>query len=115
TRDIGGWRNYKELGPKTPPDLELLNRAVAAQKVFTSTHRLTAFKFNSAWRRNSYLERRNDEQTEYLLRMRNEPDFLEIELSKIAAGYAAGMPEWPADIPSVADVPDDAPPGAMVT
>jgi hypothetical protein len=51
---------------------------------------VTAFKFPSAWRRDSYRERRCDEQAEYARRIQREPDFLEREIIDTAVAYEQG-------------------------
>lgn len=113
-KDIGGWRDYRRLPAKLPPDHEFIRRAIAAGKTIGATGQLTAFKFNSAWRRDSYKKRANDEQAAYLHRMATEPDFIERELTAIVAAMAFGRPSWPQGIPRAEELPDDAPPGAMV-
>lgn len=65
---IGGWRRPEELA--APVDCELLQRAFEAGARIVSTERLTVFKFNSAWRRDSYLRRDVSEQETMLARLR---------------------------------------------
>jgi len=40
-----------------PPDCDFLRRAYTAGARIVSSDRLTVFKFNSAWRRDSYVRR----------------------------------------------------------
>ncbi|MEA2682841.1 MAG: hypothetical protein QOK05_1169 [Chloroflexota bacterium] len=76
---IGGWRDYREL--VHGPDYDFLSRAWDADPRFASTERLTVFKFPSTWRPGSYRLRPSHEQAGYLDRMRNEPDFIEREMT----------------------------------
>jgi hypothetical protein len=46
--------------------------------------------FPSAWRRDSYRDRRCDEQAEYVRRIQSEPDFLEREIIDAAVAHAEG-------------------------
>lgn len=80
---IGGWRDYREI--ELPPDTELLERAWRAGASFACSWALTAFKLPSAMRRNSYVERRCDEQRELALRMERERAFQLRELGRAVA------------------------------
>jgi hypothetical protein len=71
---------------------------------------LSVFKFNSAFRRNSYIERRSDEQAEYIRRIKEEPDFLIRELSAILRSEIIRHPE---DVPRAHDWRDQ-PPGTAI-
>ncbi len=68
---IGPWPNPEEVGD--PVDGDLLRRAYAAGARPHSTERLTVFKFNSAWRRDSYLRRDTSEQRRMLERLTADP------------------------------------------
>jgi hypothetical protein len=71
---------------------------------------MTACKFPSAWRRNSYRERRSDEQAIYVCRMRTEPTFVTDELLAVLASYVLER-----RLPVLhAPVPADPPPGWYV-
>jgi glycosyltransferase involved in cell wall biosynthesis len=83
---IGEWRDYREI--ELPPDTELLERALAAGASFACSWALTAFKLPSAMRRNSYVERRYDEQRALALRMDRERAFQLRELSLAVASRA---------------------------
>jgi glycosyltransferase involved in cell wall biosynthesis len=67
---IGPWARPEDL--PSPVDSDFLRRAFQAGARFTSTDRLTAFKFNSAWRRDSYLLRDTSEQQCMLNRLRSD-------------------------------------------
>lgn len=71
TDRIGLWANPEQTAD--PVDCDLLRRAHAAGARIVSTEHLTAFKFNSAWRRDSYLRRETTEQQEILTRLREHP------------------------------------------
>jgi hypothetical protein len=86
---IGPWRDYRTL--RLPPDYDLLQRAWQARPAFASSRQLTVFKFNSALRRNSYRERRSDEQAAFIQRIRSEPTFLQDEYFAAMTAYAGRM------------------------
>jgi glycosyltransferase involved in cell wall biosynthesis len=69
---IGPWRHPEELSD--PVDCDLLRRAFNAGARPRSTDRLTVFKFNSAWRRDSYLRRDAAEQRRMLDRLTADPE-----------------------------------------
>lgn len=81
--EIGGWRDYREI--MDPPDIEFLERALASGRRFACTWALTAFKFPSAQRRNSYVEKPSWEQAELARRMREERGFRLRELARLVA------------------------------
>ncbi len=83
---IGEWRDYREI--EQPPDTEFLERALGAGASFASSWALTAFKLPSAMRRNSYVERRCDEQGALALRMERERAFQLRELGRAVASRA---------------------------
>jgi glycosyltransferase involved in cell wall biosynthesis len=68
---IGPWRRPEELS--APVDADLLRRAFQSGALVTSTGRLTVFKFNSAWRRDSYLLGDTGEQRMMLERLTADP------------------------------------------
>jgi hypothetical protein len=70
---IGPWKEPMALA--VPTDVEFQQRAWAAGAKFVSSNQLTVFKFNAAWRRNSYLEKAVAEQEEMLSRIRSVSDF----------------------------------------
>jgi hypothetical protein len=90
---IGGWKDYRTL--RIPPDLEFILRAHDHGIRFTAVNALTVFKFNSAWRRNSYQDRPSHEQADHVRRIQEDPDFLAGELLEIAAAYALNRPRSP--------------------
>jgi hypothetical protein len=94
TERIGGWRDYREI--EQPPDTELLERAHGAGASFACSWALTAFKLPSAMRRNSYVERRSDEQEELSGRIEGERAFQLRELARAVASRA----RWPRSDPN---------------
>ena len=71
---------WSRIGPWQPPnqivdpvDCDFLKRAYNSGARIVSTDQLTAFKFNSACRRNSYLRRDTSEQKQMLSRLRSNP------------------------------------------
>jgi glycosyltransferase involved in cell wall biosynthesis len=75
---VGGWRDYREL--EIPPDTEFTLR-LGETGAAVGTGALTVFKFNSAWRPQSYRLKLDDEQREYARRMVEERFFVERELA----------------------------------
>src|SRR5690242_2462457 len=86
--EIGYWRKYTKL--YTDPESDFLHRAKLNGNRFVTVKQVTVFKFPSSWRRDSYRERRCDEQAEYARRIQTEPDFLERELIGFAVAYEQG-------------------------
>jgi hypothetical protein len=68
---IGPWRHPEEIAD--PVDCDFLRRSEKAGALIVSTDRLTVFKFNAAWRRDSYIRREVDEQRQILGRLRADP------------------------------------------
>jgi len=79
--EIGGWRDYREI--YDAPDTDFMERALAAGNSFACTWTLSAFKLPSAMRRNSYLDRRSDEQAELSRRIATERGFRAREMVRI--------------------------------
>jgi len=77
--EIGGWREYRTID--SAPDTEFVGRW-RDRSIVVVPH-LTAFKFPSSKRKNSYVEKPSFEQAEMLRRIGEEPDFLERELTHI--------------------------------
>jgi glycosyltransferase involved in cell wall biosynthesis len=69
---IGPWRLPDSIAD--PVDCDFLRRAYESGALIVSTDRLTVFKFNSAWRRDSYIRREVGEQRRMLARLREDPD-----------------------------------------
>lgn len=108
---IGGWKDYRTL--RMPPDREFILRAYDHGTRFTAVNALTVFKFNSAWRRNSYQDRPSHEQADYVRRIQEDQDFMTGELLEIATAYALNRPRSPiAVLPQV--VANLMPPGWLV-
>ncbi|MFN0101555.1 MAG: glycosyltransferase family 2 protein [Bryobacteraceae bacterium] len=68
---VEGWKAPDSIG--LPVDCDFLIRARAAGARIVSSGKLTAFKFNAAWRRDSYLRRDTTEQQELLRRLTDDP------------------------------------------
>jgi glycosyltransferase involved in cell wall biosynthesis len=93
--EIGYWKKYTEL--HQDPENDYHSRAILNGSSFVTVKEVTAFKFPSSWRRDSYRERRCDEQAEYARRIQEEPDFLKQEANDTASAYAQGK-TWPSDV-----------------
>ena len=91
--EIGYWKKYTEL--HTSPEVDFLYRAKLNGSSFVIVKNVTAFKFPSAARRDSYRQRRCDEQADYALRIQTESDFLEREIIDTAFAYEQGKTEGP--------------------
>jgi glycosyltransferase involved in cell wall biosynthesis len=86
--EIGYWKKYTEI--HTGPEDDFLYRAELNGSSFVIAKKITVFKFPSVWRRDSYRQRRCDEQAEYARRIQTEPDFLEREIIDTAVAYEEG-------------------------
>jgi len=71
TQRIGPWRAPADIA--SPVDCEFLARAHQSGAIIASTCRLTAFKFNASWRRDSYRRRHTDEQAQMFARLQANP------------------------------------------
>ncbi len=105
---VGGWRDFRTI--ELNPDMEFMARVVAGAGVVHG-HALTVWKFPSAWRRNSYLERRDDEQARYARRMADERLFVERELGRWLWLRMRGAEER---LPEEGARPEVVPPGWQV-
>ncbi len=81
-RRIGGWKTWEE--GKGPPDMNFLGRSQSAARRMIRVPALTAFKFPSVMRRNSYRERPSHEQRTYVRRIERERLLIERELAGLA-------------------------------
>jgi glycosyltransferase involved in cell wall biosynthesis len=106
---VGPWRDYRTLSQA--PDREFVGRVAARFGTGYSTA-LTALKFPSAWRKDSYRLRRDDEQRAYLRRITRERWFVEREL--IAYLRLRARRPSPAFLDHIA-APEVAPPGSLIT
>jgi glycosyltransferase involved in cell wall biosynthesis len=111
---IGPWRDYRTI--REMPDSEFVARARAAGVRFAGSGALTVFKFNSAHRRNSYVERPCHEQAAYLRRIEGERAFLLREYAALARDLTRALvvPRG-RRLPELPPEPEDAPPGWGVT
>ena len=105
----GGWRDYR--GIVDPPDREFIDR-VAVEHGAVAVPALTVCKFNSALRRNSYVERRSDEQRLWSERIVRERLFVLRELAT-TLWLLVRRPE--VHLPAVPEPPASVPPGWFVT
>jgi hypothetical protein len=111
---IGGWRDYRTLD--VPPDEEFVRRAYQHGARFARVDALTVFKFNSAYRVNSYVEKPWREQARYSRRIEAERGFLYRELAAVAVTQLRSL-FGPIDgaLPRLPVPPDPLPPGWHVT
>jgi len=107
-REIG-WRDYREL--VEGPDHDFVRRATARSGLLEIPV-LTVFKFPSAWRKNSYVEKPSHEQAAYVRRIECERDFIANELA--ALGRARPDEKSPG-FALLAEIPNPVPPGWLVT
>jgi glycosyltransferase involved in cell wall biosynthesis len=70
---IGYWQDYRTICRH--PEGDFVHRGFEAGLKFVSTGELTVFKFNSAFRKNSYREKPCHEQRRYVRRMERYPWF----------------------------------------
>ena len=81
-RRIGGWRTWEE--GNGPPDMNFLGRGQSAARRMIRVPALTAFKFPSIMRPNSYRERPSQQQQTYVQRIAHERLLIERELAALA-------------------------------
>ena len=84
--EIGPWRYFREI--HNIPSQDWLHRAWKAGKTIRTVPRLTVVAFGSASRPGCYANRDDHEQTRWLARMRDEPDFREHELTDLVFNLA---------------------------
>jgi glycosyltransferase involved in cell wall biosynthesis len=82
SRRIGGWRTW-EAG-NGAPDRNFLGRSQSACRRMIRVPALTAFKFPSVMRRNSYRERPSHQQATYMRRIERRRLLIEGELAALA-------------------------------
>lgn len=73
-----------------PMDALFMNQAAMAAKRCASTRELTSFKFNAAWRRDSYKIKSTDEQQRLLERIESKVDFRPGEFIEIMQAVVSG-------------------------
>jgi glycosyltransferase involved in cell wall biosynthesis len=78
----GGWADYRTIAIN--PDLDFVTRLCQAGRKFASTRELTVFKFNSALRKNSYVEKPSHEQAAQVARIERDRWFMLRETLAIA-------------------------------
>jgi glycosyltransferase involved in cell wall biosynthesis len=81
-RRLAGWRTWEEGSER--PDVDFLDRAQSSGAAFARVAAISAFKFPSVMRPNSYRERPSHEQEDYVRRIATERLFLERELAALA-------------------------------
>jgi hypothetical protein len=87
---LGGWKDYRSISRN--PDLDFVQRAWKMGFRFASTRELTVFKFNSALRKNSYIEKPCHEQAAYIARIESERWFMLREALAIAKVHFFRLP-----------------------
>jgi glycosyltransferase involved in cell wall biosynthesis len=90
-RRIGGWRTWEE----GPPDVNFVDRARRSGARLKRVRALTAFKFPSTLRPNSYRERPSHEQETYMRRIERERFFIERELAGMTLRQLSPLKERP--------------------
>jgi glycosyltransferase involved in cell wall biosynthesis len=110
---IGPWLDYRTL--VLPPDQEFVLRAHERGLRFVCSNALTVFKFSSAQRRNSYIEKPSHEQAAYRRRIESERAFVGRELLTLGGALVASYVRRPGrDLPKSPEPPDPLPPGWKV-
>jgi glycosyltransferase involved in cell wall biosynthesis len=104
-----GWRDYRHL--TEPPDDDFIGRAKERAGGMLIVPALTVFKFPSAWRRNSYIDKPFQQQLEYSDRIANERLFVYREGVRVLSSRVRRVPK-PLKLPAP---PSPLPPGWHVT
>jgi glycosyltransferase involved in cell wall biosynthesis len=107
---IGEWKHYRTVWQL--PEAEFAQRAHAAGLRFVSTGALTVFKFNSAFRKNSYVEKSCHEQAAYIKAIQKRRWFMLQEAISIAWVHLRRLPMY---VPVFAPPPAPRTPGWSVT
>ena len=107
--EIGPWKDYRTI--ITPTDQEFVGRIFQAGKKFAQVRKLTALKFNAAWRPRCYLEKPIGQQTDALRRIRESADFLGGELHSIIETLVRNHP---AEIIRLLAPPSNSKPGELL-
>jgi glycosyltransferase involved in cell wall biosynthesis len=81
------WQDPAELD--TPVDMFFINNAISVATTVASTRELTCFKFNAAWRRDSYKIKNVTEQEQMLARVESGVDFRPAELLNVVEAAVA--------------------------
>lgn len=87
--DVIRWRDPTELA--LPMDAAFLSELAVAERRFATTDELTVFKFNAAWRRDSYRLRPVTEQEDMLARIEDGSDFRQAELIAVLQAFVSGL------------------------
>ncbi len=103
-----GWRDYREI--VLGPDYDFIQRADERAGTL-AVPVLTVFKFPSAWRKNSYVEKPSHEQAAYVRRIESERGFIYRELMALRIAQLKRV-KPPLDF---GEPPDPLPPGWTVT
>jgi glycosyltransferase involved in cell wall biosynthesis len=98
---LGGWKEYRTISRN--PDLDFVQRAWKMGLRFASTRELTVFKFNSALRKNSYVEKPCHEQAAYIARIESDRWFMLREALAIAKVHFFRLPMRAPDFPPPPD------------
>ncbi len=87
---VGAWRDHRTIA--LPVDIEMLARIHDAGLRIVPVRELTAFKFTSVLRTDSYRRRGADEQAAWWERLQREPELRYRELLEVLAQLAADRP-----------------------
>lgn len=109
--ELGGWKDFRTL--TCGPDAEFVERVWNAGKRCVVVPELTVWKFPSAWRPGSYVEKPSFEQEECLRRLRAEPDFRYREALETASALVLNKVTSPTAIHAPRPLAE-LPPGWMV-
>jgi len=112
--EIGPWLDYRTI--QEPPDAEFITRAYDVGKRFALVKALTVFKFNSAYRPNSYVEKPWREQALCFRQSASERTFVFRELVRLVPVLVRSLFRSPTSrLPRLPAPPDPLPPGWYVT
>jgi len=83
---VGAWKHYKEI--YNNPDVDFVLRCFKKSigKVFCS-NKLTSFKFNSAWRKDSYIIKPTHQQELFINKLIKNEDFFNKAIIELAGHY----------------------------
>jgi glycosyltransferase involved in cell wall biosynthesis len=93
--EVGPWRHFREC--YVAPSQDWLHRAHRLGRSLVLVPRLSVVAVPSGFRARSYADRHDSEHQEIAARLRDEPDFLERELTAIALTHAHMDPQMGAN------------------
>ncbi len=107
--EVGPWKDYRSI--PGPTDQEFILRIFQAGRKFASVQKLTALKFNAAWRPGCYVKKYAGQQEDAIKRIKENPDFRSSELHAFIENLAG---KYPDEIIKRLFIPENSQPGRQL-